>query len=162
MMVPKLNLAVAATMIICSAALPANETSARAGYEDNTWVQFENLYYYYSTETLTWFDARQYCYELGGTLARPRTKTINDFLLGVVQPNNTEVWPAWIDLTDIEQESNFRYSDGSDPSFTNWIDGEPNNTGGIEDCVTYGHVTESQTWNDLNCERELRFICEAE
>lgn len=41
--------------------------------------------------------------------------------------------------------------------FNNWEPGEPNDAGGIEDCVTMGHVEGFMI--DIDCNRKLPFIC---
>lgn len=42
-------------------------------------------------------------------------------------------------------------------SYSNWGSGEPNNAGEGEDCI---HLSQGNQWNDLNCERNLTFICQ--
>ena len=44
----------------------------------------------------------------------------------------------------------------SEPNFTRWGTGEPNNTGD-EDC---GELEVSGYWNDEDCKREIWAICE--
>lgn len=42
-------------------------------------------------------------------------------------------------------------------SYSNWGGGEPNNAGENEDCI---QLWMGNLWNDLNCERNLSFICQ--
>lgn len=44
-------------------------------------------------------------------------------------------------------------------AFTNWHLGEPNNAFQGESCVEIKSIWQYE-WNDLNCNLQLRFICE--
>ena len=71
--------------------------------------------------------------------------------------------PVWIGLSDGASEGNYYWvkdlpaTDTFITSASNlWNDGEPNQTGGNEDCVGYydGKL------QDRNCDNQLSFICE--
>ena len=60
---------------------------------------------------------------------------------------------AWIGLNDLEQESIWKWSDGTPLSLANWMDLQPNNWGSTdEDCV--GMVLTSGKWGDTPCIRK--------
>lgn len=53
----------------------------------------------------------------------------------------------------------WKWSDDTCWSYTNWNVGEPNNGGGNEDCMaTAGGST--SVWNDLDCALPLPYLCE--
>ena len=66
----------------------------------------------------------------------------------------------WIGLSDIKTEGQFKW-DGENTAafFTNWISGQPDNSGGYEHCV---HINFSYDykWNDNRCSATFMFICE--
>ena len=66
---------------------------------------------------------------------------------------------CWIGLNDIDTETTFVWVDGSESTFRNWSPGQPDNGGGIEDCVhTYG----SPFWNDEGCSETYScYVCSA-
>lgn len=68
---------------------------------------------------------------------------------------------TWIGLSDLLVENQYAWSDGLSPVlYTNWNDGEPNNMGGAEHCVTITHnVVSSGRWNDDACSRNHSFVC---
>ena len=44
--------------------------------------------------------------------------------------------------------------------FSYWMDGEPNDDYGYEDCVaTYPTVNPLKSWNDVPCRHPLKWIC---
>ena len=64
---------------------------------------------------------------------------------------------GWIGVTDQNKEGKWVDPLGGDVRYTSWNGGEPNNSGGNEDC-TMQH--ENKRWNDLNCDSEQPFICQ--
>lgn len=59
---------------------------------------------------------------------------------------------TWIGLSDEAQEGTFQWVTGEPLTFTRWIPGEPNNSGGIEDYVFYQRSSGLDGdfgWNDF-------------
>ena len=65
----------------------------------------------------------------------------------------------WTGLNDLQEEGKFVRSDGSAPKFLNWLDGEPNDVNGGEDC-TEVRLHQGGVWNDLSCYQRRAFVCE--
>ena len=66
----------------------------------------------------------------------------------------------WIGLNDLVTEGDFRWSDGTKPTFAAWRSGEPNDFQMGEDCVRMRGGWEEK-WNDLDCTiYNLGFVCE--
>ena len=67
---------------------------------------------------------------------------------------------AWIGL---HRDPNYKFIwlwvDGSRATYFNWQSGEPNNQN--EGCVEMEPTSSSSAgkWNDLDCERELHYVC---
>jgi len=57
----------------------------------------------------------------------------------------------WIGLTDRVTEGYFEWLDESDVNYTYWERGQPDNSGGDENCVHMGYY--GTGWNDQGCER---------
>ncbi|XP_022098506.1 alpha-N-acetylgalactosamine-specific lectin-like [Acanthaster planci] len=66
---------------------------------------------------------------------------------------------VYMGLTDRQEEGNFVWLDGSGLSYTNWKDGEPNNTNRDESCAGLLSGPSSQYWEVVPCSREYVFIC---
>jgi hypothetical protein len=64
---------------------------------------------------------------------------------------------VWVGLTDADEEGHFRWIDGTDPVYTAWNGGEPNDWGGNEDCT---EVYAGGAWNDLDCLAGRAALCE--
>lgn len=62
-----------------------------------------------------------------------------------------------IGLTDQDDEGRFKWVTGSNLEYNNFWPGEPNNSGGKEDCAEMRY---SGLWNDVSCNKEQYFICE--
>ena len=59
---------------------------------------------------------------------------------------------CWIGLNDIDNENTFVWADGSSSTYRKWNSGEPNDSGGNEDCV---HIFGTEYWNDIPCTHTL-------
>jgi hypothetical protein len=64
---------------------------------------------------------------------------------------------AWVDLSDAQQEGDFRTSDGSAPPLLAFCPNEPNG-GSTENCVQF--FTNNPCWNDAACHTQQPFVCE--
>jgi hypothetical protein len=62
----------------------------------------------------------------------------------------------WLDLTDAATEGTFLTALESAPTWTNWASGEPNDSGGAQDC---GVVRADGSWDDVGCDTKRAFSC---
>jgi hypothetical protein len=60
---------------------------------------------------------------------------------------------TFIGLTDVVQEGQFVWSDGTPLGFSNWHAGEPNDGGGnyAEDCAIIAGARADKQWDDRPC-----------
>jgi cysteine-rich repeat protein len=108
----------------------------------------------------TWDAAESFCVGGGGHLVSISSKAENDFVYLNVMPSDflDPTSPRWIGLNDKAIEGSFVWSSGEPLSYTNWRSGEPNDSGGNEDCVE--QRWSDGKWNDNNCTQTRLFICE--
>ena len=101
-------------------------------------------------EPLPFADAEQAFVVLGGHLASIHTAQVNAFIavLGGLG--------AYVGGTDAASEGTFVWTDGSPFDFTNWLGGEPNNSGDGEDCLQINDSLGG--WNDVPC-GGAHFVC---
>ena len=122
--------------------------------------------------TLTWFEAAQYCLDLGTTLGSIHSQSDNNNAVSLIEslesqePSDDDLgYHIWIGLTDYYTEDSFFWLDGSGSVFdgySNWHDGEPNDFGSTgEDCVII-HRQNNHEWEDRPCDSDAQyyaFVC---
>jgi hypothetical protein len=105
-----------------------------------------------------WDQARTSCQVAGYDLVIVNDKGEHDWIVGKLKAKSKGQWH--IGLNDRDSEGNFKWVDGTSPSFTSWATWEPNNFLFSEDCAV---TTKDGAWNDSRCgddgPREA-FICE--
>ena len=105
-------------------------------------------------EAVSWSDANAACQAAGLQLASVNSAAENALLLTAAAGN-----AVWIGGTDAAIDGTWKWSPSGTPlSYTNWASGEPNNYGRNEDCVHLSGT--SGKWNDVNCARKFKFVCE--
>ncbi|XP_074141669.1 C-type lectin domain family 4 member K-like isoform X2 [Sminthopsis crassicaudata] len=113
--------------------------------------------YYFSCDVKSWAAAEETCVSKGSHLTSVTSVDEQEFLY-----KKTNGVYFWNGLNKREDQKTFRWSDGTlfDESKAKgfWKDGEPNNNNGKEHCVHFWEK-ELKSWNDLDCESTLRFIC---
>lgn len=124
------------------------------------WETFEEaICYKASNAVASWPEARDACLTQGAQLAAITSEGQQNFLAARLIDN------TWIGLTDEMEEGTFTWQDGTEPEYTNWKKGEPNNsyaylTFGVgEDCVEV-RPGDGDTWNDLLCTARRQFVCQ--
>lgn len=115
-----------------------------------------HFYSCYEVTGYTWQNAKEYCDEAGGYLAVITDEGEQAFIERINQQTN-----LWIGGYR-DDEFNWYWVNGETWDYTNWMEGEPNDSSNVvsnENCLT---VWPTQ-WNDINEENiyeQYGFICE--
>ncbi|XP_074624200.1 uncharacterized protein LOC141882148 isoform X4 [Acropora palmata] len=122
------------------------------------WVFYGSSCYLFSDVRKKWADAKTTCRQLGGTLLKIDDANEQHFITW----KQTKNWRTrWIGLTDSFLEGSYRWeSDKSPVNYTHWAKKEPNDFGGVEDCVAVYWGGLAGFWNDDYCYSEHYYICE--
>jgi hypothetical protein len=115
-----------------------------------------NESYVYTAQNKTWDQARLACRAAGAHLA---TILNADDQAAVQKSLNGVTGEVWFGLSDIVKESNYQWIDDSPKSFLNWITGQPDDSGGNEDCTAVV-PNSSFKWADRNCANTLPYLCQ--
>ncbi|XP_047445681.1 macrophage mannose receptor 1-like isoform X2 [Mugil cephalus] len=101
----------------------------------------------------TWFEARDYCREIGGDLLSIH----NAHELNVGRGGK-----GWIGLHVPDSNSGYVWSDGTPLNFQHWQNGEPNNFMNSESCAEFviHNQDEDGSWNDVHCESYNDWLCQ--
>ncbi|KAK3529200.1 hypothetical protein QTP70_019440, partial [Hemibagrus guttatus] len=67
---------------------------------------------------------------------------------------------AWIGLNYNVSEDAWKWVDGSALTTGYWAEGEPNNVSGKEYCIEIWTYIGLMGWNDLECNKKKKWICE--
>ncbi|XP_050816640.1 pulmonary surfactant-associated protein D-like [Gopherus flavomarginatus] len=94
------------------------------------------------------------CSQADGLIASPRNSAENSTIQQIAVHHNKK---AFIGINNIQTEGSFKYLSDEAIGYSNWAAGEPNNVGGIEDCV---EVYPDGRCNDKSCNDKRLIICE--
>ncbi|CAH1251705.1 VCAN [Branchiostoma lanceolatum] len=115
-----------------------------------------NMYKLHTDKMMPYEGARKACWDEGAHLADVKTEKLHDFL--VSQIKTTKPGDYWIGANDINAEKKWKWSDKTELKYTNWYPGQPDNSGGNQDCGLMWH--QGYKWDDQNCNIPKFFICE--
>ena len=102
----------------------------------------------------SWLDARDACWGSGYELASIADADEQDAMYALTDPHGIDFW---FGLQDQALEGAFGWDDGTALTYTNWRIGEPNNSGGLEDCA---EMEPTGLWDDQDCVRPEAYVCE--
>ncbi|XP_038058709.1 C-type mannose receptor 2-like [Patiria miniata] len=119
------------------------------------WIPWKGACYLLVKDRFNWFDARDACRKMGGSLAAQRSEEENDFVTGIIQEGGEG--RVWINCNDLEREGDWKCShDGVESHYFNWNLGEPSNA--REDCVM---IHFSGGWADAFCSKKYLVLCKS-
>lgn len=106
--------------------------------------------YFLNKNSMSGSQAQAFANQFGANLISIQNQAENDCIMNALNNLND---PAvsniiWIGYNDEAVEGVFEWYDQSPVTYTNWAAGEPNNSGGNEDCT---QIYPSGLWNDLPC-----------
>ncbi|XP_053336235.1 C-type lectin domain family 4 member M-like [Clarias gariepinus] len=114
---------------------------------------FSSKLYFMSNEKKSWTESRQYCRERGADLVIINSREKQEFIANWLPGRQ-----AWIGLSDIDTEGEWKWVDGTRLTSGNWANKQPDNYNN-EDCAETGYP-DGQHWNDRPCSYKQGWICE--
>ena len=128
-----------------------------AGICPKNWMHLQDSCYLISSGKLNWNAAKSACEAKGSKLAMVKSQAEQQALAPKISQD------TWIGLyRNPNDKSRWIWVDGRGASYTNWNTGEPNNSGGKEDCVHFLSPAHSSKWNDMACLEQLFYVCETD
>ncbi|XP_044284197.1 C-type lectin domain family 4 member E-like [Varanus komodoensis] len=123
----------------------------------DAWQIFGRSLYYISRDKRTWHDAEDFCLSRGAHLASILSDKEQLFVSSQLDQ------PAWIGLTDANEEGSWEWTDGSRLVSEYWSPGSPDHPkdhGEIEhDCTAMLDSSDEYNWNDASCNDYNGWVC---
>ncbi len=133
--------------------------------EDGETFTFEGHTYAYIDKSMTWYEAKEYCENLGGHLATITSAEEQTFISDVVL-TSPKMGYYWLGATDSESEGTWKWITGEEWNYTYWDGPQPDNAYDEDYLHLYSN---SKRWNDLNYDasryyglRNFGLLCEWE
>jgi large repetitive protein len=114
--------------------------------------------YLFCTATKKWTDSKSYCESYGYAMVTVNDGTEDAWVNTTADSHSTRVW--WLGFNDRGSEGAWVWHSGESASYTRWASGQPDDHHN-EDCAEINRWHPAQTWNDIDCNDRIRFICEA-
>ena len=104
-------------------------------------------------------DADTFCLANGYRLTSIHDPVQNAWLESTVASYANTRW--WIGLDDLRIKLVFQWIDDTPVDYLHWAVGEPNDSGGVEDCGQLNRFGPGNGWNDEPCDQALPFVCQS-
>nr|XP_055075393.1 CD209 antigen-like protein E [Misgurnus anguillicaudatus] len=129
---------------------------------EEDWTAYSGKCYFFSSETQTWFEARDLCAASKAHLVTINSKAVQDFLVSKIKET------SWIGLNDQETEGRWVWLNDQTLEETGvqfWFNKQPDNwmvdNPSGENCACMGYErAHLNSWLDASCEYKKKFICE--
>uniref|UniRef100_A0A3P9DP20 C-type lectin domain-containing protein n=1 Tax=Maylandia zebra TaxID=106582 RepID=A0A3P9DP20_9CICH len=124
------------------------------------WTWFGSRCFIFDSSQKNWTDAKSSCQTLGGNLASYHSTAEYTFIRELTRTAAGSYPTAWVGGNDREtvSETVWKWSDGSQFDFKNWGNGEPDNSGGGQDCMEINFNGRDYV-NDSGCNSQRGFVC---
>ncbi|GFR65787.1 C-type lectin [Elysia marginata] len=128
--------------------------------------------YTFHVGALSWKDAYHTCRKEGpwSALVSVESQQEQDYLTGVINADtalsSAGQFGFFTSGNDLKSEHNFVWTDTGSARpvkdiFENWHAHQPNNVGGVQDCLLLEYASDGYTWGDVDCVSTHPFICES-
>ncbi|XP_026789529.3 asialoglycoprotein receptor 1 [Pangasianodon hypophthalmus] len=136
------------------------------------WVLMNSTCFYFAVSSTTprkgWNGGRDECKKKGADLVIIDSKEKQEFIVDSLKALRYNLHFSyyngfWIGLKDDHTEGIWKWLNDTTLTQGYWMDGEPNDDIGIEDCAAvYPTNNPMKAWNDAPCSHPLKWICEKE
>ncbi|XP_013881141.1 ladderlectin [Austrofundulus limnaeus] len=124
----------------------------------NGWTEYDQYCYLFRNTASTWNDAEDFCNLFGAHLTSIQGPDQYAFLRRLIVETTGTNTRTWVGGTNLHDDGDWTWIDGTPFTFTNWGPGEPNNAGGNEHCMDI-NLRGQDYVNDENCDTKSAFIC---
>ncbi|XP_063443238.1 perlucin-like protein [Mytilus trossulus] len=112
------------------------------------WKEYQNHCYYFSSDTETWNEAEKICRNKGGYLVQITDSAENAWVVNILRKAvQQRMMGYWMGAKKAKDGQWKWINDLSKVKYFNWNPGQPDNYGGIEDCVSFWR-DHNYNWND--------------
>ena len=116
------------------------------------WISLSTGCYQFLEEKMTWNEANAACNNISGHLVDVETEEEQVLLVAERKKSRYNRFKyMWIGLNDVDDEGVWRWSDSAKATFSSWGPGQPNSSGGEQDCATMDFSSYDGSWNDFWC-----------
>ncbi|KAG8005158.1 Lactose-binding lectin l-2 [Nibea albiflora] len=122
------------------------------------WYSFNGRCYKYVATRLTWADAELHCVSQRANLVAIHSLEEHNFIKDLIMNFDHTQEYTWIGLSDTQKEGGWMWSDGSAVDFFRWDRNQPDNAGGLDNCVHNNHGA-AMKWNDHRCSVTYPSVC---
>ena len=119
------------------------------------WTSLRTGCYRFLEKRVAWNSAKSVCYKISGHLVKVETEEEQVLLVAEMNKrrlHSTRFNYMWIGLNDLDDEGVWRWSDSTKTPFSSWRHGQPNSSGGEQDCAVMDFSADGK-WNDFWCDR---------
>ena len=116
-------------------------------------------------DTADFKSAQRYCRYIGGEVVKITSKEENNYVLDLAQTFAPNLTKLWIAIQRDYDNNELYWTDGTELTYSNWMDGQPDDYDGEEDCANL-YLTSGEReglWNDRPCyspDEKLAFMCQ--
>ncbi|XP_075778588.1 macrophage mannose receptor 1-like isoform X3 [Pelodiscus sinensis] len=107
----------------------------------------------------TWFEARDFCREIGGNLATVQSKEENRIIKTAIKKGGSLYGTYWIGIFSLNPDEGFAWSDGSPVRYIDWREHSTNRKGDT-DCGVLNGYSFSLHWEHASCNVLHDWICQ--
>ncbi|XP_052272431.1 perlucin-like, partial [Dreissena polymorpha] len=120
-------------------------------------ISYHGHCYHFSHDAESWIGSEGICLHFGAYLAEIDNRDEYIFIQHWV-----DIFARyfWVGATDLGYEGDWIWANSKkhfSNAYTRWVTGEPNNSGGSENCLA---LSTHWGWNDGTCSKMFNFICE--
>ncbi|XP_056255663.1 lactose-binding lectin l-2-like, partial [Seriola aureovittata] len=122
------------------------------------WFSFNGRCYKYVATHMSWADAELNCVSEKANLVSIHSLNEHNFVRSLIKNFDHAEELTWIGLSDAHKEGKWMWSDGCAVKFTLWSVGQPDNSGGSQQCVVNNDLSDHK-WNDGRCSLTIPSVC---
>ncbi|XP_041841868.1 ladderlectin-like [Melanotaenia boesemani] len=144
-------------LLLCAMVALSRGADVSPTCPDN-WTKINSRCFGYVLTTMSWSEAERNCVSMGGHLASVHSADEYQDVQSLIWSITHNYKDTWVGGSDQSKEGVWTWTDGTIFLFKGWCPGEPNNSGGRQNCLQINFHA-NRCWDDFYCEQKYPSIC---